>query len=313
MISLPCTDGYLHEACFYESDDEFLAVAAPFVKNGVNAGEKVLVALPDRQADLLRSALPEAKQITFVAGSQHYLRPAATIRTLLEIFRSHVEQNSGRLRVVGAAFDPLRATWEPWARYEAAVNELFAGYPVWGLCVYDTRITADQVLDEVERTHPYIHSSDGEHLYSAKFEPPRQFLANRPAPAPDPLESTAPHIKLVNPTAGQARRAVFEVTAGSQLAASTVDDLVHGVSEVVTNAHQHGAPPVVLRAWSTAGRTVATVEDCGNGLTDPLLGLQPARPVGEGGGLGLWVTHQICSEVVHCRSPSGFSVRLTVR
>jgi hypothetical protein len=37
--------GYFHEALLYDSDEEFLAVALPFLQDGVAAGEPVLVAL----------------------------------------------------------------------------------------------------------------------------------------------------------------------------------------------------------------------------------------------------------------------------
>lgn len=314
MTSSPCTTkGFRHEACLYGSDDDFLAVVSPFVKEGIAAGEKVVLALSPPQADLVRSTIREARQATVVPNSERYLRPATTIQTLLETFRSHAAQTSDQMRVLGSVLDPPWTAWDPWARYEAAINDIFADFSVWALCLYDLRKVSDEVLDEVERTHPYIQRPGEGPVCSSKFEPASTFLSNRKPPRPDPIESTTPHTELVNPPAALARHAVVEAGAGSKLAADTIADLILGVSEVVTNAHLHGAAPVVLRIWSSRDRIVATVHDCGQGPADPIAGLLPARPVGEGGGLGLWVTHQICSEVIHKKSLDGFTVRLVVQ
>lgn len=313
MTLSPCTKGFRHEACLYGSDDDFLAVVSPFVKDGIAASEKVILALSHPQAELVRSHIPEARQAIVVPNGERYLRPATTIQTLLETFRSHAAQTTGRMRVVGSVLDPPWANWDPWARYEAAINDILADFPVWGLCLYDTRTVADDVLDEVERTHPYIQWPGKGAVRSGKFEPASTFLRNREPPRPDPIQSTTPHTELLNPTAARARHAVMEAGAGSKPAADSIADLILGVSEVVTNAHLHGAAPVTLRIWSSHDRIVATVHDCGEGPADPLAGLLPGQPVGEGGGLGLWVTHQICSEVIHDRSPNGFTVRLVVQ
>lgn len=71
------------------------------------------------------------------------------------------------------------------------------------------------------------------------------------------------------------------------------------VSEAVTNATCHGRPPVLLRIWSDRDRIVVTITDQGGGPTDPFAGLLPA------GGLGLWVTHQLCDQVTHRSRQAG--------
>jgi len=49
-----------HEALFYTGEDSFLAAALPFIRNGVGAGEPVLVALSPEKIELLRSRLDGA-------------------------------------------------------------------------------------------------------------------------------------------------------------------------------------------------------------------------------------------------------------
>jgi anti-sigma regulatory factor (Ser/Thr protein kinase) len=54
---------------------------------------------------------------------------------------------------------------------------------------------------------------------------------------------------------------------------------------------------------------VVAVTDGGDGPTDPFAGLLPARN-GSGGGLGLWLTHQLCDHVTLGRTGEGFTIRL---
>jgi anti-sigma regulatory factor (Ser/Thr protein kinase) len=57
---------------------------------------------------------------------------------------------------------------------------------------------------------------------------------------------------------------------------------------------------------------VVTVRDRGRGPADPLVGLMPV-PERARGGLGLWIAHQVCSDVGLVVDGDGFMVRLTAR
>src|SRR3954452_22268690 len=60
--------GYFHEALLYNSDEEFLAAALPFVQDGVAAGEPVLVALGERSAELVQAALGDTSGVAVYWG-----------------------------------------------------------------------------------------------------------------------------------------------------------------------------------------------------------------------------------------------------
>jgi anti-sigma regulatory factor (Ser/Thr protein kinase) len=67
---------------------------------------------------------------------------------------------------------------------------------------------------------------------------------------------------------------------------------------------------VTVRGWASEGYVVVTVDDCGPGIHDPLAGLvAPHREMGAGG-LGLWITHQLCRDVSLINTADGFRVRL---
>ena len=96
-----------------------------------------------------------------------------------------------------------------------------------------------------------------------------------------------------------------------QLDPADIDHLVFAVSEVVTNALIHGRRPVRSRLWTAADRIVVTVTDRGDGPADPVAGLLPV--IGTcSAGLGLWLTHQLCSHVTLDTTDDGFTIRLVV-
>jgi anti-sigma regulatory factor (Ser/Thr protein kinase) len=301
--------GYFHEAVCYGSDDELLAVLLPFLLGGADAKEPTVVALGPEKADLVRRALPRAAAVTFLTGDSLYARPASVIRSYRELFADYVADGASQIRVVGEIPRPsLGATWNWWARYEAAINEAYDDYPLWSLCAYDTRVCPSRVLADVARTHPRTLHADGRHEPSATYAAPESFLSAWPPAADDPLQSLPPLIALVDPTAAQARHTVRLVDPG--LPADQIEDLVVAVSEVVTNALRHGRPPVRVRFWSGADRIVVAVTDGGSGPADPYAGLIPSRDSASGG-LGLWITHQSCNYVAFSSSPEGFTLRLT--
>jgi anti-sigma regulatory factor (Ser/Thr protein kinase) len=98
-----------------------------------------------------------------------------------------------------------------------------------------------------------------------------------------------------------------------QLDPADIDHLVFAVSEAVTNAVSHGRPPVRFRLWTAPDRIAATVTDRGDGPTDPFAGLLPVTDTStSSAGLGLWLTHQLCSHVTLDTTDDGFAIRLVV-
>ncbi|GAA0798555.1 anti-sigma factor RsbA family regulatory protein [Spirilliplanes yamanashiensis] len=303
--------GYFHEALLYGSDDEFLAVAVPFLVGGAEAGEPTVVALGERTAGLVRAELPAGADVAFLGGGDTYARPAAAIRTYRELLARLTAGGAGQVRIIGELQRVhMGSTWDWWARYEAAINRAFDDWPLWSMCAYDTRVASPAVVGEVLRTHPFVACPDGSHRPSPAFVEPAAYLAHPPDATPDPLERTAPAVSITDPTAAQARAAAAAV-AGPLLGGPDADGLVIAVSELVTNAHRHGAPPVRLDVWAAADRVVATVRDGGAGPADPYAGLLPAGDGTGTGGLGLWIAFQSCNHVALRREPGAFTVRLT--
>ena len=51
------TEGFVHQALIYDSDQEFMEVVLPFVGEGLSSGEPTLVAVQGRHVQNLRAAL----------------------------------------------------------------------------------------------------------------------------------------------------------------------------------------------------------------------------------------------------------------
>jgi anti-sigma regulatory factor (Ser/Thr protein kinase) len=305
--------GYFHETAFYGSDEELLALVVPFVEEGRGGGEPTLVTFNDRNAALLRDALAQLDGISFRPAADQYARPAVTIASYRELLAGYVAAGAAQIRVVGDVPHPgTGADWNGWLRYEAAVNEALADFPLWGLCPYDTRITPDDVLADVERLHPHVATADGGHHRNERYTDPTAYVGARARAAANPMHGVAPAFALDDvASAAAVRRALRGVAAETLLDPARVDDLVLAASEIVTNAIRYGRAPVDLRVWFDAERVVCQVRDLGEGPRNPLVGLMPASAGGEGG-YGLWLAHQLCDRVDLDRHDDGFAVRLVV-
>jgi anti-sigma regulatory factor (Ser/Thr protein kinase) len=301
-------DGLFHEAAFYRSDEEFLEIVLPFLRDGVAAGEPTVSVFDAPNQDLIRRALGPRTDVVFLNGGPHYRRPASAIRRHREMLSGYVAAGAEQIRIAGAVPHPgVGVPWEWWARYESAVNNLYDEFPMYGLCPYDTRTAPDTVLDQVRRTHTHMVTADGRREPSPTYQDPHDFLATAVTPWIEPIEAYRPAVDLADPLPAHARERVGALQAMAGLTEEDLNGLLLSVSEAVTNALVHGRPPVRLQAWAAPGRIVVTVTDRGPGPADPAAGLMPT--VGPGG-LGLWLTHQLCAYVSLQRTADGYTIRL---
>ena len=85
------------------------------------------------------------------------------------------------------------------------------------------------------------------------------------------------------------------------------------MNEVAANGLRHGRPPVKVVLWQSPTHLMCDVTDRGTGITDPFAGYTPPDPLQLlEGGAGLWMTRRLCHDVTTGRTPTGFTVRLTV-
>jgi serine/threonine-protein kinase RsbW len=104
------------------------------------------------------------------------------------------------------------------------------------------------------------------------------------------------------------RRFVAARARESGLDEDSVGDLVIAVNEIATNGVRHGSPKAELRMWTADNHVFAEVRDEGRWV--PSAAGDDPPPSDAEGGMGLWVTRQICSAVHIISGERGTIVRL---
>ena len=300
--------GHVHEAGFYCSDVEFLALIVPFVTGGIAAGEPVVIGYDDRKCNLLRSELARPDAVGFIADTRLYATPAGAIEAYRQQFERHLAAGAEQIRIAGdVPHEGNGGRFAGWDRYESAVNVVWQDYPVYSRCLYDATTVADPVRDVVERTHRRLLTADGGATASPRYQEVAEF--ERLPPSADPLEAAPPDLALVNASPRQTRDRVAEAARG-RIDAAAFEELLFAVSEAVVNAHLYGWRPITVRVWTGIDRIVVRVHDNGPGPADPLTGLVHTPGGSAGGGLELWRIHQFTNIDVALLAADGFTVRL---
>ena len=291
--------GHQHDALLYDDDDHLVRVVAPFLLDGLDAGEAAVVATTDRAAGVLREALGDRPGLHVVdRRTAYHSRTPTTITTLRRMTEEHARDGVPRVRVVGEVdFGTTARDWLEWQRYEAVVNEAMTGWPLWGVCVFDTQRLPPPLLDSALATHARLLGPDG-HLPNPGFVDPAEYLRDLPVPE-EPLEATPPRLDApdVSDFTGL-RHALSGELARTGGDPDLLEDFRLAVDEMVSNAVRHGRPPVGLRLWTGADRIVCTISDGGPGWDDAFAGYGPAH--GDDlsrGGMGLWLARQLCDHV----------------
>lgn len=293
-----------HNALVYSSENEYLARAVPFLREGIAAGEGAIVAHTKPGMAMMREALgSDAAHVTFVDVSAAYTRPVRTLAAYHKVYAEQLARTPTLRAVADVQFGPDPAEWNLWTGYEAVFNRSFGHLPAWVLCSYDANGTPDPIIEGVWQTHPEVVEGDSwstSHLYE---EPER--LLRRIAPEPATLE----HLRSIS-----CGRSVEDVRArlAPELAAGEVSparalDMLLAVTEVADNAVRHGGGIRDVRTGRSRGRFVCEVVDRGSGFDDPAAGYLAPR---DGVGAGLWVARQLTWQIDHFRSPTGFTTRI---
>lgn len=290
----------VHEGLIYSSEAEFLDVLVPFLREGVEAGERALVALPGDRADLLRGRLGPAASgaVQFFDGEEWFRRPGATLFAWNSAFAAAL-----------AAGEPIRAVGEPpagrdparrkqWMRFEASMNRLYPDEPIWGICPYDAS-SPQEVLDGCRQTHPTIASSAGRAPSAAYFD--ARDLAPVFAHVPE-IDRRASVVLTARSTdeLGALRRAVA-VQARSHLSVSDAQDLALAVRELSKAAFAESARSVAVLAQQAA--------DGGWSCEARLEGVRPSPLAAGRGRVALAIAGIVCHRIELADDADGGLVR----
>jgi anti-sigma regulatory factor (Ser/Thr protein kinase) len=313
-VTVATGPGYLHHALLYDSADELLSAAVPFLADGLAAGEAAVLSCGEVHNRLLAEALGGDDRIVHMDRTTVYTGIGQAISAYRRMTHRLAVAGAPRIRLVGEVpvSDHPEAQVQ-WTAFEAAGNVAMAPLPLSSVCAYDTRALPEPLRLGIEQTHPVLLAARGRTINDGYVEP-ATILRRTTARGPDPIEVTAPALRLDDlddigrlPSLRAQLRTVLERPGTQQHVRA---DFAAAVAEILANAFRHGRPPVTLQLWTTPARLLCTVTDHGQGFDDPLAGfLAPGdEPRGR---VGLWLVRQTCDTVTRSWAPAGFTVRLS--
>lgn len=304
------TQPFVHEALLYASEEEFLGATVPFVNEGVEAGEPVLIVVRPEREQALRVSLRDSTLVSFADMIEIGRNPSR----IIPVWHQHVADSAahgGRCRGIGEPVWPGRTEAElaECHRHEALLNLAFADTPGFRLlCPYDTAELDPQVIERACCTHPYVEThagrceSDRYLGLEAATMPFDERLAD-----PDP---EAHEFALDRASLPMLRNVVWGWASAAGIDVARTADVVLAVHELATNTLRHGEGRGTVRAWKSPSAFVFEVHDGGR-IDDPLAGRRRPVPDAEGG-RGLWLVNQLCDLVELRSSAAGTVVRMQI-
>ncbi|WP_312911930.1 sensor histidine kinase [Natronosalvus caseinilyticus] len=201
-----------HIALFYRSREERFATVTPFIRQGIERGERVMYVIDDlpksdiltelRGGDVDVDAALESGQLTFHTLEETYLRSGRfDPDDMLEVYADAIEEAKAEypaLRVTANTNFILDeyATLEDFMAYESRVNDLFRGEDCIALCHYDCERIPPETLVDVIRTHPHLVYEDTV-CHNFYYTPPEEFF--------EPDEPTRDVERMLNTLVDRAR------------------------------------------------------------------------------------------------------------
>jgi anti-sigma regulatory factor (Ser/Thr protein kinase) len=300
----------LHALLLYDSAESLRACAVPYVREGLDRGEAVMAVVSASTEHILRSALgDDAARVRWQAGDVSYGRLGAMFegfrRFLADQCAAGVAMRLLAENTTAGTPDRLAA----YLRFEAMANEVYRPYGYHWACLYDTRAHSTETLQLVSQVHPRLLETGGRATRNGEYLEPNTYMARvRPLPGPPAVaqldsEVTAPGELVLF------RRLLRRWAETHGMGGDDADGVVIAVGEAVTNALEHGAPPVRVRAWTADGLARVHVHDRGLTPIPATAGYRAPSPELDRG-FGLWVARQLADVVATHSDHAGTTIAL---
>jgi transcriptional regulator with XRE-family HTH domain len=169
---------FQHRVLVYRSDEELLDAVIPFLREGLERSEAILVVRTSSSIKRIRKELADdAKRVEFADAVPWYSSPAEALRRYRSFIDARLTDGFNWIRIVGEPVwaDRPAAEVREWTRYESVINLTLAAAPVTIMCPYDARSTPERVMHDAACTHPECAQPDGA-VASGSYCEPEQFL-----------------------------------------------------------------------------------------------------------------------------------------
>ena len=187
--------GYRHVCAFFNSAEEEYDTLLPFVRDGLERGERAYHILPSqyreehlerlRGAGIDVTAAQRRRQLEVATPQETYLRGGRFDQDAMLILIQEALEKGPTLgfpltRLIAHAETVL---WHPedwstvneWIEYETRLNDVLPRFDDPVICTYDANLLSGSIVVDILRTHPV--AIIGGLLYENPFfVPPQQFL-----------------------------------------------------------------------------------------------------------------------------------------
>ncbi|WP_433256032.1 anti-sigma factor RsbA family regulatory protein [Streptosporangium sp. CA-135522] len=300
----------VHQAAVYDSDQRFLAMALPFIRDGLAKGDPVMVATTSANLELLGDALGRDGLLVDYAESGFLGRRTVERTTAFHRYwrrRGLEARGDGHVRIIAEPVWTGRATREvrAWQRMESGLNLLLSDTNVWMICPYDARVLDPDVVTAARRTHPTISADGRTRLACPEYTDPVDFIRECDSA---PLLEPPPDAVTVSAETSHALR---EFVTGQASLLGLSQDRATLLAIAAGKAAEQVEPPVTVRLWERFGAITCHLHCRGGSIVNPVAGFLPPGPTARPGD-GLWIARQLCDRLDIHNDLDGYAIQLHV-
>lgn len=283
---------YTHRAFFHDTDEELIDALVPFVMEGIEADERVVVVVTASIGETLRGRIGASDGFDVWDSSDVYTYPIRTLAAYVDTVHEST-QDGRRMRVAGqpiwAGLNSLETA--EWTCLEGACNLAFADSPLLMLCLYDTSRLDPAVIAAARRTHPEIRR--GMHVAPSPAFAPLDHQSDVRASGLPPRPQACEAISIFSVSDLDPVVSFVAAFAESQaMARNGITNLTATVRELITHAIDYRLGPARLHIWATPEELTYEIESHGS-LTSPFAGYLPPA-ISAPDDRVLWLVGQQC-------------------
>ena len=236
-----------HLCSIYESQEEYLSVAIPFIRIGLDRGEKCIYVADDGTKDVVREAMHAegidveraiaSRALVLTTKDQTYLKrrsfdPDWMFSFWKEATVSAMKEGFSLLRATGETEWLLTQSseLEHWIEHESRVTHTLSENHCFALCQYNRHRFPPEVILNVIRTHPIViyRGTVCKNLY---YVPPDEFLgANR---AERDVERILTHIREREQVESELRANQKQLQRAQEILVEDINQRKHSEAELL--------------------------------------------------------------------------------
>lgn len=304
---------HYHTGLAYETTQEFLDGAVPFISGGLAQEHAVMAITSPEKAQALREAAGTAADgVEFSSTDDWYMSQARAFSKFIDRARAQHEEGRRGLCILTdpsvAGLDEERV--RRWLFVENLVSQILRTMPMSVMCTYDVHLSG-LTRSQIEISHPHM-ATGAQICASSAFIDPCAFNDSAHAVMRGDVPADAQVLSFDEHSLTEFRAFVERTARNLEMSAAKGIDLVIAASEAAANAIEHGGGSGIGRVWRSGSEVICAIENSSGGIDNLAAGFVTPGWAEERG-RGIWMMRQLCEWVDLRSTADGTSVRLHVR